>query len=35
MKELGAIHFGGQRMVILRESAIKLITRYYPNFSTN
>ena len=35
IKELGAIHFGGQRMVILKESAIKLITRYYPDFITN
>jgi len=35
IKELGAIHFGGQRMVILKESAIKLITRYYPDFLTN
>ena len=32
IKELGAIHFGGQRMVILKEAAINLITIYYPDF---
>jgi len=32
IKELGAIHFGGQRMVILKDAAIKLITKYYPEF---
>jgi len=26
------MHFGGQRMVILKEAAINLITRYYPDF---
>jgi hypothetical protein len=31
-KELGAIHFGGQRMVILKAAAAKLITKYYPEF---
>ena len=32
IKELGARHFGGQRMVILKDAAKKLITRYYPDF---
>ena len=32
IKELGARHFGGQRMVILQDAAINLITRYYPDF---
>jgi len=32
VRELGAIHFGGQRMVILKRAAIKLITMYYPDF---
>ena len=32
MKELGARHFGGQRMVILKDAATNLITRYYPEF---
>jgi len=32
IKELGARHFGGQRMVILKDAAINLITRYYPDF---
>jgi len=35
IKELGARHFGGQRMVILKDAAINLITRYYPDFLTN
>jgi len=32
IKELGAIHFGEQRMVILKDAAINLITTYYPEF---
>ena len=32
IKELGARHFGGQRMVILKDAAMNLITRYYPDF---
>jgi hypothetical protein len=32
IKELGATHFGGQRMVILKDAATKLIIRYYPDF---
>ena len=32
IKELGAIHFGGQRMIILKDAAINLITKYYPDF---
>jgi len=32
IKELGARHFGGQRMVILQDAAMNLITRYYPEF---
>jgi len=32
IKELGARHFGGQRMVILKDAAMNLITRYYPEF---
>jgi hypothetical protein len=34
-KELGAIHFGGQKMVILKDAAAKLIARYYPDFFNN
>jgi len=31
-KELGARHWGGQRMVIWRDAAIKLTNRYFPDF---
>jgi len=34
IKELGARHFGGQRMVILKDAAMNLITKYYPEFLT-
>ena len=35
VKELGARHFGGQRMVIWTDAATKLVNRYYPDFLTN
>ena len=35
IKELGARHFGGQRMVILKDAAKNLITKYYPEYFNN
>ncbi|GHT59570.1 hypothetical protein FACS18945_5760 [Bacteroidia bacterium] len=35
IKELGARHFGGQRMVVWTDAATKLVQQYYPDFFNN